>query len=215
MPPTRVRKPSSPDLPDRLRPRKKPVQQRSRALVDAVLEAGTRIFRERGWEGATMARVAEVAGISIGSLYQYFPDKQSLAAAIIERYSEREVAFHMERMSGLGSMSLRESIRAAIRAAIDFSALDPELHRALLDAIPHIGRHELLAQRVRDTAVGFRMLLGAHAREIDHDDLDVATHVLINAIHANTHDGPMPRRAIADERLARELERLIFGYLRL
>ena len=162
-----------------------------------------------------MARVAEVAGISIGSLYQYFPDKESLAAAILARYSEREVAFNMERMSAIASMSLRDSIRAAIRAAIDFSALDPELHRALLDAIPHIGRHELLAQRVRDTAAGFRVLLGAHAAEIDHDDLDVATHVLVNAIHANTHDGPMPRRALADERLATELERLIFGYLRL
>lgn len=160
-----------------------------------------------------MARVAEVAGISIGSLYQYFPDKESLAATILERYSESEVAFHMERFPLFASLTLADSIRAAIRATLEFQARDPELHRALLDAIPHIGRHELLAQRVRATAIGFRALLGAHAASIAHDDLDVATHVLVNAIHANTHDGPMPRRAIADERLAIELERLIFGYL--
>lgn len=162
-----------------------------------------------------MARVAEVAGISIGSLYQYFPDKITLTAAILERYSEDEVAFHAERFAEVSaSTALADAISIVVRSALAFQARDPALHRALLDAMPHVGRHALLAERVRTMATALRGLLGAHAREIGHDDLDLATHVLINAVHANTHDGPLGRPRVSDDRFARELERLILNYLR-
>jgi AcrR family transcriptional regulator len=68
-----------------LLPRKQPRQARSTAMVELVLEAATRVLSSESLAGFNTNRVAEVAGISVGSLYQYFPNKSSLVAALIER----------------------------------------------------------------------------------------------------------------------------------
>jgi len=68
--------------------RKKPRQQRSRATWDAILEAAAQLFGERGYTGTTTNKVAERAGVSIGSLYQYFPNKEALLLALSERHME-------------------------------------------------------------------------------------------------------------------------------
>lgn len=65
-------------MPNPQPPRKQPQQARSRHLVAAVIEAAARVFDEYGYEGATMTGVAEIAGVGVGSMYQYFPDKRSL-----------------------------------------------------------------------------------------------------------------------------------------
>ena len=67
-------------------PRKSASQKRSRLTVDALLEATTRVLVKEGYDKATTNRIAAVAGVSIGSLYQYFPGKEALVAAVIERH---------------------------------------------------------------------------------------------------------------------------------
>jgi len=67
--------------------RKQPVQQRSKALVTALLDATARLLVTIGYIAITTNKVAEKAGVGIGSLYEYFPNKESLVAALIERNS--------------------------------------------------------------------------------------------------------------------------------
>src|SRR6185437_5949733 len=76
-------------------PRKIASQQRSRATVDALVEATARVLVEEGYERASTNRIAQVAGVSIGSLYQYFPSKEALVAAAAERHQQElaRVAF--------------------------------------------------------------------------------------------------------------------------
>src|SRR5258708_40228727 len=69
-------------------PRKLASQERSRSTVDALLEATARILVKEGYDQASTNRVAEVAGVSIGSLYQYFPSKEALIAAVIDRHTQ-------------------------------------------------------------------------------------------------------------------------------
>ena len=69
--------------------RKQPRQQRSAALVSAVLDAAVQVLTREGAARFTTARVAERAGVSIGSLYQYFPDKDAVMLALLAR--ERRV----------------------------------------------------------------------------------------------------------------------------
>lgn len=71
--------------PPLLRPRKQPRQARSRETVERVLAASARVFRERGYAGATTNHIAEQAGVSVGSLYQFFPHKAALLHALRER----------------------------------------------------------------------------------------------------------------------------------
>lgn len=81
--------PKPPRLPAPMRPRKQPVQDRSRATVEAVLAATLQVLRKQGAAALTTTRVAEVAGVSVGSLYQYFPNKRALVAALKLQYFER------------------------------------------------------------------------------------------------------------------------------
>ena len=70
---------------DREKPRKAPVQARSRATYEAILEAAARILEAEGLAGVTTNRVAERAGVSIGSLYQYFPAREAILAELVKR----------------------------------------------------------------------------------------------------------------------------------
>ena len=70
------------------KPRKTASQERSRATVDALVEATARILVKEGFDTASTNHIAEVAGVSVGSLYQYFPTKEALVAAVVERHQE-------------------------------------------------------------------------------------------------------------------------------
>lgn len=216
MPPTRIRRSKAEHLPERLRPRKAPSQRRAKALVSAVVEAGSRVLSERGYEKLSMQRVAQVAGVSPGSLYQYFPDKAALVAAIVETLSERELAFHLAMFALLpADASLTQALEQMVRSVLAFQRQEGALMRRGLEAMPHLGRYPALAARVTDAARSLQLLLQAHRGEVAVEDLELATHVLANAIHSLTHDGVLPRPAsLDDETLVREVMRLALGYLR-
>lgn len=212
---TRRRAPAK-TLPKRLQPRKRPTQSRSRALVDAIVEAGSTLLAEKGWESLTLQQVATKAGVSPGSLYQYFPDKAALVAEITERQSQRELAFHLARFSTMTPQTtLEEALRLMIRAILDFQRQEGALMQQTLAALQHLGRYEQLAARAREASQVLRAVLEQHrARLRDGEDLDLATHVLANATHSLTHDGVLPRPgSLDDDTLARAIERLMLGYL--
>jgi AcrR family transcriptional regulator len=73
-------------MPKTRKMRKKPLQMRSQATVDVIVEAAARVFESSGFAGASTNKIADIAGVSVGSLYQYFPDKLALLEAVNERY---------------------------------------------------------------------------------------------------------------------------------
>lgn len=123
-----------------LSPRKHPVQARSRRTVDDILEGAARVFRREGWQ-ATTNRIAEVAGVGVGSLYEYFPNKESLLLALAERHvelAEREVTRAIDAPS---SPALLAELQSAILASQRF----PSEALGLVRDVPTIGP-ELLAR---------------------------------------------------------------------
>lgn len=119
-------------------PRKTPRQSRSRVTVDAILTAAAQVLAERGHDGATTARIAERAGVSIGSFYQYYPNKEALIAALIERHADDLV----ERMKAAldNASGLEEAILGLLRAGIGAHRVNPSLHRILNEQTPRVGR---------------------------------------------------------------------------
>lgn len=124
---TRIAKPRS-------RMRKEPSQARSRATVEAIIEAGARVLSDLGWAGFTTNKVAEAAGASIGSLYQYFPDKLSLVEAIRRRHFDQVLAVISD--AAADEKPLRQFARELTRGMIAAHGIHPTLHQVLLDEAP-------------------------------------------------------------------------------
>src|SRR5262245_38954880 len=88
-------------------PRKNPMQSRSRATVDAILRAAGRAFADHGYDEVTTNLVAQIAGVSIGSLYQYYPSKDALVAALIEGHIDRMAKAVRTRLSEVATQPLQ------------------------------------------------------------------------------------------------------------
>ena len=124
--------------------KKQPKQARACETVEIILQATTHILKREGRQRLTTNRVAEVAGVSIGSLYQYFPNKASLVAALGERYD----AWFLERMVGalekFNSDFSSESLREGLRFGIEIHREDIQLHNELAAEIPEEERRVAL-----------------------------------------------------------------------
>lgn len=113
------------------KPRKKPRQERSLVTYDAILEAATRIFGERGYAGANTNDIAELAGVSIGSLYQYFPNKDALVGAL-QSHHKREIGAAVKTvLEAAPGKSLRETLAALVSAWFAIHLRDVRFHRRL------------------------------------------------------------------------------------
>jgi len=87
----------------RTTPRKEPAQERSRVTYDAIVAATARVLVKDGYDALTTNRVAREAGVSVGSLYQYFPGKEALVAAVMEQHAARMQAHIEERLLHVGA----------------------------------------------------------------------------------------------------------------
>lgn len=114
--------------------RKEPRQARSRATVDIIIDAGARILSDHGWAHLTTNKVADMAGVSIGSLYQYFPDKLSLTEAIRRRHLEDCLA--VVRRSGKERKPFKQFAEELVHDMLAAHSVHPGLHRVLLDEAP-------------------------------------------------------------------------------
>lgn len=204
-----------PTLPKRLTPRRVPSQSRSRALVDAILEAGAAELITNGYESMTLAKVATRAGVSPGSLYQYFPDKAALVTALIEAQSQRELEFHLERAANLEpNANLETYLEHMVRTLVEFQRREGPLMRQTLASLKHVGRYEQLVDRARQASAMLGGILEQHREELAVDDVALALHVVSNTVHSLTHDGLFERPAsLDDDTLVREVMRLLRGYL--
>ncbi|PTS79224.1 TetR family transcriptional regulator [Sphingomonas sp. HMWF008] len=109
-------------------PRKQPLQPRARATVEAILEAAAHILESRGLAGYNTNAVAERAGVSIGSLYQYFPGKDAVMAALIRR----ETALLLAEAETAGTFpGAREGLIQLINAAVRHQLRRPVLARLI------------------------------------------------------------------------------------
>jgi AcrR family transcriptional regulator len=129
----------------RTQARKEPAQDRSRATVDAILEAAAYILAEEGWEQLTTNRIATRAGVNIGSLYQYFPNKEAIVHELQRRFRAEVHAKAADAMDAArpspGGTPLGEAIRRGVESALAAIAPNPELHRAFLEELPRSARH--------------------------------------------------------------------------
>ena len=122
-----------------LKVRKQPRQDRSRATVDAILEAASQVFRRLGYAAGTTDRIALRAGVSVGSLYQYFPNKDAILIAVVERHLARmmgDIERLLEAEQG-EEPNLDALLRRFVLALLEVHERDPHLHHVVFAEAPH------------------------------------------------------------------------------
>ncbi len=121
----------------RLTPRKKPTQARSRATVEVILEAAAQVFVEKGYPETTTNTIAERAGVSIGSLYQYFPGKEAVLYSLMERHIRDAYEFIFTETQEIRRQQAVTTglIRRLVQHMVDLHKKEPELHRVLSEEV--------------------------------------------------------------------------------
>jgi AcrR family transcriptional regulator len=166
-----------------------PRQARARDTVDAVLAATARILVLHGYEAANTNRIAEVAGVSVGTLYQYFPGKEALVAALIERHCEQMWAMTLELTAQVVGDDVPAAARRVIDALFAAHAVEPRLHKVLHEQVPRVGKLGAMGQLTERSIELARAYLDAHHGEILPRDTRVAATVVVHTIEALAHAG--------------------------
>ena len=198
-----------------MNPRKSASQERSRATVEALLDATARILVREGYERASTNRIAAVAGVSVGSLYQYFPNKESIVAALLARHNREILDLLRESMAAVAGLDLETALRKLIGAMIDAHHVDPDLHRIFDEQIPRMGKLAEIRAIDREILVMVRAYLAGRQDEIAVTDLDVAAFICVTTVETLTHEAVIHEPGAIDPAiLVDEVTRLLVGYLR-
>lgn len=168
-------------------PRKAPRQSRSQATVNAILDATARILVEQGFAAASTNAVAERAGVSIGSLYQYFPNKDALVAALHARHGEQMMAVIRHALTKAMDATLIDALTGLIEATVEAHRVDAGLHCVLEQQLGSTDRHVLQDEYVDVMEERIVALLARHRDEITVTDLKLAAYMLMNAVHGLIH----------------------------
>ncbi|WNI20465.1 TetR/AcrR family transcriptional regulator [Streptomyces sp. ITFR-16] len=196
----------------RLQPRRKPRQVRAELTRERILTAAAHVFAEYGYAAGTTNRIAERARISIGSLYQYFPNKDAILAELVVRHIDRGAWQDTDRLD-LSPGTLRTVVRALVRDAIDHHRDDPQLLRIMIekaafskDVVDTIDRHG--RQRVAQV----HDVLARHP-DVRVRDLGLAAELIVTTVEMNTHKLMADPRTTSVERFEDELVDLVTRYL--
>jgi len=194
--------------------RKTPKQARAQATVDAILTATGELLVELGYDRTTTNAIARRAGVSIGSLYQYFPNKEALLTALCEHHMTEMTALLIGEIAGLRHRSLDQAIRPLVKALLRAHAVAPALHRVFIEQVPRINGLERVQQLDRMLIEVMRSELERRPEKLRPRDLEMAVFILVHSVQAVTHAAILERPdALSDDALADEISALVLRYL--
>jgi AcrR family transcriptional regulator len=197
----------------RLQPRKQPRQVRAELTRQRILKAAAHIFAEYGYAAGTTNRIAERARISIGSLYQYYPNKDAILAELLTRHLDGDRATETLRQHKDRPAPLEDIIRVFVRTVIENHLDDPELLRIMIEQAPRSGELLERVTRLEWELIGdLRDLLDRHP-EVHVHDKDTAARLVAFTVELTVHQLIAAPGSIDITRLENELVAMITGYL--
>jgi AcrR family transcriptional regulator len=184
-------------------------------MLETILQAATRVLIREGYTRTTTNRVAAVAGISVGSLYQYFPSKDALVVELLRRHREGMLGVLAGHLDALSETTPVETVvRTLVRAMLEAHGVNPRLHRVMIeevlrkDARAEVGDFEPRVEQLLANA------LHKHQDRLRIRNVDLAAFILVRMMlgvaHAAVVDHPERAR---DPRLADELGDIVLRYL--
>jgi AcrR family transcriptional regulator len=198
----------------RLAPRRRPRQARAQETTRAILEAAARVFAAHGYAAGTTNRIADAAGVSIGSLYEYFPNKDAILVALMERHIAEGEAAMRALVARTRPGPLRTQVRTFVQAMIALHAHAPRLHRVLFEEapVPAPVWRTLAAVEGRMVDDVERFLAGQ--REVRVRDRRLAARLVVHVVEDLTHRFVLHADGDVDaERYVDEVTKLVTSYL--
>ncbi len=195
-------------------PRKSPRQQRSQQTVETILQATARVLAQHGYAGTNTNLIAETAGVSVGSLYQYFPNKNALIAALHDRHDNQMLDVIDQALLGNPAATLRERVAAIVGASLHAHLLEPALHRVLEREFPLFDPPRDHSRADQDIHRRMRHLLELHRAEIAQQDRELATYVVLRIIESLVHAAALePPAGFSPAQLEQAVVDAVMGYL--
>lgn len=195
--------------------RKQPRQARAQATVGAILEATVQILEREGLDAATMSRIAEVAGVSVGSIYQYFSHRDAILNALQDREFERALSFIRVALGdGNLSQSPRETVVTVVRGMAELYRSCPGLHRVLaIEGLRVAKADRVHAFDLRIIEI-VRHFLGASSTPMLPKSVEAAAFVAFQSVRAIMLAYLLERPpGLDEETLIREVTELLLRYL--
>lgn len=165
------------------------------------------------YDALSTNRVAEQAGVSVGSLYQYFPGKEALVRSLIEHWAGKVLERMKLVVRSVQGASLEITLERLVHEVLELYREHPKLYRAFAQQAQRLGAMDAMEQLNRRAAEMLAELLEAHA-EVEVDGLELATHVVVTSVTLLADHALVYREdLLRSSRFERHLVRLVLGYL--
>lgn len=195
------------------KPARQAVQARSRNTVEAILEAATRILARDGWAAFNTNAIARIAGVSIGSVYEYFGNKEAILDVILDRH----LASGEAQLAGLAgvapeTLALDDVIRLMVEGFVAVHRDNPRLHRVLSSEVPISDRQRDRIDRIHSYAIA--LTAGLLQGRVDRPELKAT--MMIDAADALTHRWFVDAQGVpaTPDELMKELQQMLHSYLK-
>jgi AcrR family transcriptional regulator len=176
-------------------PRKTPVQARATVTVEAISEATIQVLLTHGGDRLTTTRVAERAGVSVGTLYQYYPNKESLLFAVVEGHLEKMTVAVEAACEQAHHRPLSEMIKSVVEAFIDAKMERPDISVALYQIMPNVDGPALVKKtrlRMRKAMMAMLQTASDTKSEPDGFAVDLMGAAMAGALRAALEEGGSP-----------------------
>ncbi len=192
--------------------RRRPVQARAQVTYDAILQATAQVLVAEGFDKASTNRIAKVAGVSVGSLYQYFGNKEGVFTALIDQVCDEQIALLQGMAGAMLAAPLPVAARAYVEALLATHERDRAMHEAISQQAAHLGLPGLRRVQAESRRV-VRRYLEAHADAILPTNLDLAAFALVGMVQGMVDSAFFCEGAAAWPGLAEEICRVVLRYL--
>lgn len=200
----------------KITPRKQPYQERAKETVETIVSATAHILEKEGFENISTNKIAEKAGVSIGSLYQYFPTKDAIFNFMMDRFVKSQTKL----IDGIlenrdPKAELKETIALIISAILDSKRKQVKFHKLFVQKLMSFSAYEVLNRQDEHLIALFKKHLQPHMHEIRKDNLELQLYFVIQAVKSlPTILMFQDRFDYRDKVVDRELTELVYSYLK-
>jgi AcrR family transcriptional regulator len=200
---------------DSVSPRKQPNQDRAKETVETIFQATAHILEQEGFDKASTNKIAEKAGISIGSLYQYFPSKEAILAKMIDMFIEKEIRMLEKAIDSDTPKNLQETIETIVEAVIDGKKKQTRFTKLFAQKFLSLAKEDSMKKMDKHVLALFRTHLEKYKDEIRTENIDLSLYILYQTVRivpvAIIFDNAF---SLNDKNLKNELVYLCYNFLK-